>query len=346
MSSRKLVLFGILIAITVAAMPAMAHDWGCWRQPNRTVYIYNTALNSSQANSAINEWDADTILSLPKLTSHTEVSVFDGNYGDTGWGGLASIESSSGCNILHGHATLNYFYSYTSNGKRGVFCQEIGHLFGLQHSNDGGCMGGGYYYDINTFYNVVSHNISDISAKYSGVPLAVTEPKHGGDEPGEEGPKAHALWYHNPRNLFEAIGLARAIVVAEVVGVYDAPDIVVPVKGLDNDEHRVPNQRIALTVRQTLKGNVGKSFDLFHTGNDTFVLADDPAYKIGEKYVLFLHPREDGSYRIIAPEGRFQVTRQGLLPVSHRDFAKLRQGTSLLSLTRDIQELSDRLPEQ
>lgn len=332
----------LTLAAVLATPPAAAHNWGCWTQPNRTVYVRNTAAYSSQANAAINEWDADTILTLPKVSYHTEISVFDGNYGNTGWGGLASIESRSGCTILHGHATLNYYYSYSSNGKRGVFCQEIGHLFGLDHSNDGGCMGGGYWYDINTYYNVVSHNINDIYNKYIGLPASTTVPgledRHAGEEHGDERPLVHAVWYHNPRTLAETMELASAVVVAKVSGVYDAADIVVPVDGLEDGEHRVPNQRIAFEVSRVLKGEIESTFDLFHTGNEEFVLAGDPPYQVGETYVLFVTPREDGSYLVVSPEGRFGVAETGLEPASNREFAGVLRGASLDALVTDMAE--------
>jgi hypothetical protein len=72
------------------------------------------------------------------------VHVFDGNYGANGWAGLASLESVSGSHILHAHARINYYYSMSSGYKQGVFCQEVGHTFGLDHSNTGSCMGLGY----------------------------------------------------------------------------------------------------------------------------------------------------------------------------------------------------------
>lgn len=341
MTRKRLILFGLagLLALPWLDAPAFAHNWGCWRQPNRTVYSRNTAANSSQAAAALNEWSVDTILNVVNVNYHTEISVYDGNYGNTGWGGLASIESASGCNITHGHATLNTYYSYTSNGKRGVFCQEVGHLFGLQHSNDGGCMGGGYYYDINTYYNVVSHNINDIAAKYANVSAStVGDPP----EPDESAPRAHALWYHNPRSLRETMNLASTVVLARVVGVYDAADIVVPVEGLENGERRVPNQRIALQVERRLKGRVDAEIELFHTGNGEFVLDGDPPYEVGQSYLLFLMPREDGSYLVVSPEGRYEVTKNGLAPASTRDFAVLMRGVSVKSVVDDLDELRGR----
>lgn len=352
MKVRSFTLLGLALVLAVvlaAPPPAEAHNWGCWRQPNRTVYVRNTASNWSQANAALNEWDADTILSLPRVSYHTEVSVLDGNYGNTGWGGLASIESASGCNILHGHATLNTYYGYSSNAKRGVFCQEVGHLFGLDHSNDGGCMGGGYYYSISTNYNVVSHNINDIANKYAGVPLATT-PEDLVDRHGEEGPAhgerplVHAVWYHNPRTLGEVADLAKAVVVARVEGVFDAPDIVVKAEGLENDEHRVPNQRIAFSAKRILQGSIEPSFDLFHTGNEHFVLAGDPPYKMGETYLLFLMPREDGSFLVVSPEGRYRVTGRGLGPMSERDFAQLLREGNVNGVARDLAERRQSLP--
>ncbi len=341
MNRRGIVLVGVAVVLMLPLLtpPAAAHNWGCWRQPNRTVYSRNTASNSSQAAAALSEWSNDTVLNIVNVSYHTEISVYDGNYGNTGWGGLASIESSSGCNILHGHATLNTYYSYSSNGKRGVFCQEVGHLFGLQHSNDGGCMGGGYYYDINTNYQVVSHNINDIASKYSGVP-ASTAPGDEEHAEGPEGPRVMPVWYYNPRTLGETFDLAGAIVVARVVAVHDAADIVVPVAGLEDGEHRVPNQRIAMQVLRTLKGDVGNEIEVFHTGNREFVLAGDPPYEIGERYLLFLMSRDDGSYLAVSPEGRYQVKARGRLePASEKDFSVLLRGVGLDSVIRDITEL-------
>jgi hypothetical protein len=157
---------GLLAANLLAASLALGHNWGSWHW-NRygssvTIYIYNYATYRTEANRAINDWSNNTILYLPQVNYHTDISNFDGNYGNTGWGGLAEIVNYSGSHITHGHSRLNYFYSYSSTQKQGIFCQEVGHLFGLGHSNDG-CMGMGYY---NNLYYTVQHNWNDIYNKY------------------------------------------------------------------------------------------------------------------------------------------------------------------------------------
>lgn len=332
MKHQRIVRLGLAALTTlVVASPALAHNWGCWTQPNRTVKYKVSATNSSQANAAINEWHVDTILTMSAVSSGQEILVSDSNYGATGWGGLATIVNYSGCNVLYGTAVLNTYYSYTSNGKRGVFCQEVGHLFGLDHSNDGGCMGGGYWYSIDTYYTVVSHNITDISNKYSGLP-ALTEitTKHGED--GEGHGKVHAVWYYNPMTLAEVAKLASNIVVAKVVAVDEGEDLWVA-------GERVPTQTIAFETGKALKGETSAVIELFHTGDDHFVLDGDPAYHVGETYVLFLTQREDGKYLVVSPEGRYRIgANDQLVPVSKKEFAVKMQNVGLRGLTLDVKE--------
>lgn len=344
------VLGAACLASALATVPAAAHNWGCWIQPNRTVPAYVTAALSSQANAAVSEWDTKTILSVPRVGSHTEISVFDGYYGNTGWAGLASIENYSGCNILHGHARVNRSYSYTSNGYRGIFCQEVGHLFGLDHSNDGGCMGGGYFYSINTYYTVVQHNINDIATKYANSPPAAEEgpvdeglavpAAFGGEIPAGQS-RAVAFWHDRPATLEEAMDRSQAVVVGRIAEIRAGSDIVVGVKGLPGDVDRIPTQRILVAVERVLAGKMtSKVFELFRTGNEVFTLAEDPAYAVGERYVLFLTRKEGTTFRIISPEGRLLIGDGGLVPSSEREFMSDLRGRSVDALGTDLARLS------
>jgi len=83
-------------------------------------------------------------------TGEGTVNAFNDNYGDTGWVGVAIVEltQSSGDNhIVYGEVHLNDYYPanfgiYDNAGvMRKVQCQEVGHIFGLDHiKKDTSCM--------------------------------------------------------------------------------------------------------------------------------------------------------------------------------------------------------------
>jgi predicted Zn-dependent protease len=158
----------LLIANIFVGTQAYAHQWGSWHWhrggASVQINMYNTATYRTEASNAINDWNNNTILYTPQLGSHTDVHVFDGNYGANGWAGLASLESVSGSHILHAHARLNYYYSMSSGYKQGVQCQEVGHTFGIDHSNTGSCMGLGYWAGNGYYTN--SHDWSDVYNMY------------------------------------------------------------------------------------------------------------------------------------------------------------------------------------
>lgn len=149
-----------------------AHDWWRWHWDKTTLGVQIFGSHQSEARAARADWHNNTKLSLPLRSSHTDISVWGGNFGDTGWGGLASIEDYgwdwhcwASCQIKHGHARFNSYYGGSNSWwARGVHCQEIGHLFGLGHNNRGGCMGLGYY--SNHTNRPSSHDRSDVNNKY------------------------------------------------------------------------------------------------------------------------------------------------------------------------------------
>jgi hypothetical protein len=361
---KKSVLFIVLMAVAFA--PAlMAHNWGCYELPSATVGVQSGGGSST----AVNEWNDKTAINV---VGGNTVRVFSANSGNTGWGGLATI-SISGCTIMSCDAQLNTYYSWTANEKRGVYCQEVGHCWGLDHSNDGGCMGGGYYYPIGTFpgYTVVQHNIDDMESKYGGGSCKVegescsnngqccsgncsgkgssktcsgtaqaemtflggSSPfgEHHGEDLEDLGDHlvVAPYWLHHPTTLSEAIDLSSAIVSARVTAIYEGADIV-------NEGAFIPTQRIAFEVNGVLDGEVADSFELFHTGNSEYVLDGDPPYEVGTDYVLFLMPREDGSYLVISPEGRYQMTGDGLRAESEESFARVVAKGGLRALAVDL----------
>lgn len=168
---------GILALLVVNIQALQAHDWGSWHWDKSTLQIWVWGTHQAEAQAAIQDWDSHTDLSLPVVGSHTDISVFGGSWGATGWSGLAEIIDYEFdwwhrwcfCRIKHAHARYNSYYGFstgtgTASGSRGIFCQEVGHTFGLDHSPTGDCMAKTYW---SPSSNVTSpHNWADINAKY------------------------------------------------------------------------------------------------------------------------------------------------------------------------------------
>ncbi|MFD1542807.1 hypothetical protein [Nonomuraea guangzhouensis] len=299
--TTALAMAATIVLIPVLAAPqALAHQWDGWHW-NRygatvTINVLNTATYAAEANAALNDWDSNTILSLPRVGSHTDISMFDGNYGNTGWGGLAEIISyMSGNHITHGHARLNYYYSYTSAMKQGIQCQEVGHLFGLDHSNNG-CMGLGYYNNVTT---TVAHNWSDISSMYrTSHHASLLE----GTEAVAGPPQYSAVWRYQPRSVAQAVRMGTSVVRATVLETKQAEDLVVNAQAEPGGQDRVPTQAITLRTDETFKGAPGAVFTLFRTGTDASGIVDDPAYQVGQQYVMILDGRRaDGRQVALSP---------------------------------------------
>jgi hypothetical protein len=342
MSRKSLFIAGTLLIAGLAADAAQAHQWGCWIQANRTISIRN-ASGGSQAGAAISDWHNMTILNFSYVSSGEEIYVFNANSGATGWAGLARITSYSGCTIRRATAQVNtYYYSGTSTAARGIHCQEIGHGFGLDHSNDGGCMGAGYWYSVTSAYRPVTHNVTDVGNMYAN--RVAGNPAHPTVGPEADAPRFHAYWAHNPRTLGETTRLSSHIVVATVTGVVAGAPIVDRQK--DGYVSRIPTQRVSFDIDRSHKGDMvdGESFVLFQNGNNSNRFDEDPSYKVGSTYLLFLTPRQDGTYLVVSPEGRYELAGHDghddhavLIPASKKGgFVESLRGARLQDALADV----------
>lgn len=342
MNRKSVFIAATVLVLGLAGSAAEAKRWGCWIQSDRNVKIRNTASNAS---AAVSDWNSLTILNLSSVSSGEETYVFNANSGNTGWGGLASITNYSGCTILRATAQLNTYYSWTANAARGVHCQEVGHTFGLDHSNDGGCMGGGYWYDIGTHYTIVQGNINEINSMYAN--KHGENPDHPVVGPEADFPRLHAFWINTPHSFGEATRMSSHVVVATA----DYVTAGEPIRSTDAGGFDIPTERVHFTVTRSQKGDlrVGESFVLFQNGNHENRFDEDPNYKLGHRYLLFLTDRGDDTYMVIAPEGRYQVTRNGLVPAVHTDkksFANELDGVTLQGVLTDVERTVREFPEQ
>lgn len=176
-----LLVLGLLVAnlgIFSAQNTVSAHSWDGyhWNKGGTRVDLYHHwefGSHYSEANAAMyNFWVSVGMLYNWWYSEHEDISVWDGNYGNTGWGGLAEIwlgwDWGCWCNrhITHGHARVNTYYGYNYTEIKGIFCQEIWHTYGFRHHPYSSCMGLGYYGGAT--YALSSHDVTDFYDKYWG----------------------------------------------------------------------------------------------------------------------------------------------------------------------------------
>jgi len=103
---------------------------------------------SERVDTAVQNWNQSSRIASIQMSGSnsncdfvtTEIQVCNGDYGDNGWLGIASI-AINGNEIIAGYTKLNDFYFAqdrynTESWKQLVTCQEIGHTYGLAHQNE------------------------------------------------------------------------------------------------------------------------------------------------------------------------------------------------------------------
>ena len=141
------------------------------------------------------------------------------------------------------------------------------------------------------------------------------------------------VWNFQPKNFAEVKNKAQQIVLAQVIKVERGDDIVTKVKGEPNDEDRIPTQKVTLKVAKGYKGAARNgTITLFQTGGEVqappapakgekeplfeasqVIFAGDPLYKVGEQYLLLLEAGPQNMQRVVSPEGRYKVEKNGTL---------------------------------
>lgn len=148
----------LLVAIVVAAVPlSAAHRWSTYHWARTTAQVApKVTINvgapwDQYAARVMSDWNSSTVIESPwafgaissrkRCTSTTgQIEVCNSTYGNNGWLGIAGIALSGG-HITKGYTKLNdtYYASAQYNTpawRRMVFCQEVGHDYGLGHVNE------------------------------------------------------------------------------------------------------------------------------------------------------------------------------------------------------------------
>jgi hypothetical protein len=155
---RRYLSLVLLVVVAVAAVPVFgAHAWGTYHwsktgaQITPPVVMNLTSPWPNYASRVMSDWNASGVIESPwsygsissrrRCTSTTgQIEVCNDSYGQNGWLGIAGI-SLSGGHIVKGYTKLNDTYYATAKyntpaWRRMVFCQEVGHDYGLGHVNE------------------------------------------------------------------------------------------------------------------------------------------------------------------------------------------------------------------
>ena len=156
--NRRFVSSALMLIVLLAAVPVFAnHGWSNyhWSKPGSFVappVVMNlTGSWPDYAARVMTDWNKSAVIESPwsfgaistrkRCTSTTgKIEVCNNTYGQNGWLGIAGI-SVSGGHIVKGYTKLNDTYynmaQYnTPAWRQMVFCQEVGHDYGLGHQNE------------------------------------------------------------------------------------------------------------------------------------------------------------------------------------------------------------------
>ncbi len=148
----------LVVLVLVSAVPVFAnHAWSTYHWSRTTsqvtppVTMNVTSAWTPYTSRVMTDWNASAVIESPwsfgSITSRKrcasaagQIEVCNSTYGNTGWLGIAGI-SISGGHISKGYTKLNDTYFNTAQyntpaWRRLVYCQEVGHNYGLAHQNE------------------------------------------------------------------------------------------------------------------------------------------------------------------------------------------------------------------
>lgn len=152
-----LALTSALMLLALASPASASHSWGPYHW-GRTSNPFNLNLGDNVTSAwdaylteASADWSASAVLNTTVVAGNAgnvkrcnmtagRAEICNSKYGFNGWLGVAGI-SVSGGHIVAGYVKLNdsYFNTSTYNKpewRRSVMCQEVGHVFGLDHQDE------------------------------------------------------------------------------------------------------------------------------------------------------------------------------------------------------------------
>ena len=159
---RSTIKWALAVGIAGASLATSAlanHNWGPPYHWARTSNPFTLKLGDNVSSTwdsylvtTSSDWSASAVLNTVIVAGGTKprscratvgrAEICNAAYGNTGWLGIASISITTGNHITSGTVKVNdtYYNSGTYNTpawRNLVMCQEVGHIFGLGHQDEG-----------------------------------------------------------------------------------------------------------------------------------------------------------------------------------------------------------------
>lgn len=331
---RTIAVLALVAGFTVIPFAgAEAHPWRCqgstpfhWENPVGVKFELKNVQFSGPAKKAIKDFN-NKFGGVAKLASGgNQMTVVDGKEGDTGWAGLAKVKPDANCHLTHADVIYNSFYTSEASFAQGVFCQEIGHSFGLDHSDSGDCMGLGYFNSGTS--NFSGHNATDLKQMYGHSHGAALQ----GGEKFAGKTLLFAAWGFQPDSAAEIRAEADVIVEAEAVGSSPAAPLITE-DGID-----IPMTEVTLEVDTAYEGaSPGETITVQQVGGEGSFLSEDPAYRDGQEYFLMLAEAEGDDLRIVSPDARYSLKADGTMaPTMETAISSTVSGQSVSAFTGSL----------
>ena len=204
MISRLRVVAAVSTALVLLASPALAgHSWNGYHFPSDNLSPTVTGETSlTDVAIVVGDWaglGGTTIQPSHTASGNGDIKVV-AKRGNPNWIGLAQIKIDSAGHIVEGKVTLNSAYANYNNGNgtasiwKHVLCQEIGHILGLQHSDEDTCMNDAFE-TLGMYTTPGGHDVLLLNTIYDGhddVVGGTSDPDDGGGGGPDCGKSANA----------------------------------------------------------------------------------------------------------------------------------------------------------
>lgn len=149
-------------------------------------------------------------------------------------------------------------------------------------------------------------------------------------------------WAYRPDGLSDLVDHSSAIVMAEVEAIRPSDPWILDPSSSTSPE--IPTSLVDIRVTESIDGETPPELTIHQVGGAGLFAEGDPAYAVGDRYLLFVRPREggpepgagDGTWLTVAPDGRLERAGGVLQPEIAGEVADRLEGDTVPEAQAEI----------